>query len=175
MGVMDLPVNPPISPMLAKSVAEIPEGPFSFEPKWDGFRAVVFRDGDEVEIGSRNERPMTRYFPELVAAIRAELPERCVIDGEIVIPDTDGRKLDFEALLQRIHPAETRINLLAEQTPAHLVAFDALAVGDANLVEEPFSARREALEQALAGAGKSVHLTPATRDREVARDWFGQF
>ncbi len=175
MGDMDLPVNPPISPMLAKSVAEIPEGPFSFEPKWDGFRAVVFRDGDEVEIGSRNERPMTRYFPELVAAIKAELPERCVIDGEIVIPDSDGRRLDFEALLQRIHPAETRINLLAGQTPAHLVAFDALAVADENLVEEPFSARREALVRALAGAGTSVHLTPATTDRSEAQGWFGQF
>jgi ATP-dependent DNA ligase len=175
MGDMDLPVNPPISPMLAKSVAEIPEGPFSFEPKWDGFRAVVFRDGDEVEIGSRNERPMTRYFPELVAAIKAELPERCVIDGEIVIPDSDGRRLDFEALLQRIHPAETRINLLAGQTPAHLIAFDALAVGDENLVEEPFSARRDALVRALAGAGTSVHLTPATTDRAEAQGWFGQF
>ena len=172
---MDLPVNPPIAPMLAKSVPDIPEGPFSFEPKWDGFRAIVFRDGDEVEIGSRNERPMTRYFPELVAAIKAELPERCVIDGEIVIPDGEGRRLDFEALLQRIHPAETRINLLAEQTPAQLVAFDALAVGDTNLTEEPFSARREALEQALAKAGPSVHLTPATTDRATAQDWFGQF
>ena len=151
---MDLPVNPPIAPMLAKSVPHIPEGAFSFEPKWDGFRAIIFRDGDEVEIGSRNERPMTRYFPELVAAIKAELPERCVIDGEIVIPDGEGRRLDFEALLQRIHPAETRINLLAEQTPAQLVAFDALAVGDTNLTEEPFSARREALEQALAKAGR---------------------
>jgi ATP-dependent DNA ligase len=172
---MDLPVNPPIAPMLAKSVAEIPDGAFSFEPKWDGFRAIVFRDGDEVEIGSRNERPMTRYFPELVAAIKAELPERCVIDGEIVIPDGEGRRLDFEALLQRIHPAATRINLLAEQTPAHLVCFDALAVGDTSLIEEPFSARREALEQALAAAGTSVHLTPATQDRAVAQDWFGQF
>ena len=118
---------------------------------------------------------MTRYFPELVAAIKAELPERCVIDGEIVIPDGEGRRLDFEALLQRIHPAETRINLLAEQTPAQLVAFDALAVGDTNLTEEPFSARREALEQALAKAGRSVHLTPATTDRATAQDWFGQF
>src|ERR1700761_2182035 len=172
---MDLPVNPPIAPMLAKSVADIPEGPFSFEPKWDGFRAIVFRDGDEVEIGSRNERPMTRYFPELVAAIKAELPERCVIDGEIVIPDGEGRKLDFEALLQRIHPAATRINLLAEQTPARLVCFDALAVGDANLTEEPFSARRAALEQALSAAGRSVHLTPATTDWAVAQGWFGQF
>jgi ATP-dependent DNA ligase len=175
MGAMDLPVNPPIAPMLAKSVAEIPEGPFSFEPKWDGFRAIIFRDGDEVEIGSRNERPMTRYFPELVAAIKAELPARCVIDGEIVIPDGEGRRLDFEALLQRIHPAQTRINLLAGQTPAHLVAFDALAVGDGNLVEQPFAARREALVNALTAAGTSVHLTPATTDRATAQDWFSQF
>ena len=172
---MDLPVNPPIAPMLAKAVPEMPDGPFSFEPKWDGFRAIVFRDGDEVEIGSRNERPMTRYFPELVAAIKAELPERCVVDGEIVIPDGESRRLDFEALLQRIHPATSRINLLAEQTPAHLVAFDLLAAGRENLCEQPFSRRREALEQALAGAGTSVHLTPATTDRDLATDWFRQF
>src|SRR5208283_5274211 len=127
---------------------------------WDGFRAVVFRDGAEVEIGSRNERPMTRYFPELVAAIRQELPPRCVVDGEIVIPDAEGRRLDFEALLQRIHPAESRIKLLAEQTPAHFVAFDLLALGDEDLTGQPFAARRAALGQALAGAGTSVHLTP---------------
>jgi ATP-dependent DNA ligase len=172
---MDLPVNPPIAPMLAKAVAEIPDGPYSYEPKWDGFRAVVFRDGAEVDIGSRNERPMTRYFPELVAAIQAELPPRCVIDGEIVIPDGEGRRLDFEALLQRIHPAETRINLLAEQTPAHFIAFDLLAVGDEDLTGQPFSARRAALEQALAKAGTSVHLTPATADRPTATGWFSQF
>src|SRR3979411_433654 len=111
---MDLPVNPPVAPMLAKPVDGIPDGDYVFEPKWDGFRSIVFRDRDEVEIGSRNERPMTRYFPEVVQAIRAELPERCVIDGEIVIPDSEGRRLDFEALLQRIHPAATRINMLAE-------------------------------------------------------------
>ncbi len=172
---MDLPVNPPIAPMLAKAVGDIPDGPFSFEPKWDGFRAIVFRDGDEVEIGSRNERPMTRYFPELVAAIKAELPERCVVDGEIVIPDGEGRRLDFEALLQRIHPAETRINLLAEQTPGHLIGFDLLALGDENLCEQPFSRRRELLAGALAGAGTSVHLTPATTDRDTAAGWFRQF
>ncbi len=172
---MDLPVNPPISPMLAKAVGEIPDGPFSFEPKWDGFRAVVFRDGDEVEIGSRNERPMTRYFPELVAAIKAELPPRAVVDGEIVIPDSTGQRLDFEALLQRIHPAESRINLLAEQTPAHFVAFDLLALGDENLTEQPFASRRAALEEALAGAGTSVHLTPATTDRPTATEWFRKF
>jgi ATP-dependent DNA ligase len=172
---MDLPVNPPISPMLAKAVGEIPDGPFSFEPKWDGFRAVVFRDGDEVEIGSRNERPMTRYFPELVAAIKAELPPRAVVDGEIVIPDSTGQRLDFEALLQRIHPAESRINLLAEQTPAHFVAFDLLALGDDDLTEQPFASRRAALEEALAGAGTSVHLTPATTDRPTATEWFRTF
>ena len=172
---MDLPVNPPIAPMLAKAVGEIPDGPFSFEPKWDGFRAVVFRDGDEVEIGSRNERPMTRYFPELVAALKAELPERSVVDGEIVIPDSTGQRLDFEALLQRIHPADSRINLLAEQTPAHFVAFDLLALGDEDLTDQPFAARRAALGQALAGAGTSVHLTPATTDRDTATGWFSQF
>ena len=172
---MDLPVNPPIAPMLAKAVSEIPDGPYSFEPKWDGFRAVVFRDGAEVEIGSRNERPMTRYFPELVAAIQQELPPRCVVDGEIVIPDAEGRRLDFEALLQRIHPAESRINLLADQTPAHFVAFDLLAIGAGNLIEQPFSARRDALEQALAGAGVSIQLTPATTDRSIATGWFSQF
>jgi ATP-dependent DNA ligase len=172
---MDLPVNPPISPMLAKAVGEIPDGPFSFEPKWDGFRAVVFRDGDEVEIGSRNERPMTRYFPELVAAIKAELPPRAVVDGEIVIPDSTGRRLDFEALLQRIHPAESRINLLAEQTPAHFVAFDLLALGNDDLTEQPFASRRAALEETLAGAGTSVHLTPATTDRPTATEWFRTF
>jgi len=172
---MDLPVNPPIKPMLAKAVGEIPDGPFSFEPKWDGFRAVVFRDGNEVEIGSRNERPMTRYFPELVAAIQAELPPRSVVDGEIVIPDSTGQRLDFEALLQRIHPAESRINLLAEQTPAHFIAFDLLALGDEDLTGQPFAVRRARLEQALAGTGTSVHLTPATTDRATATEWFRQF
>jgi ATP-dependent DNA ligase len=172
---MDLPVNPPVAPMLAKAVGEIPDGPYSFEPKWDGFRAIVFRDGGEVEIGSRNERPMTRYFPELVRAITAELPERCVVDGEIVIPDKEGRRLDFEALLQRIHPAVSRINLLAEQTPAHFVAFDLLAAGDEDYTGQPFARRREALEQALAGAGTSVHLTPATTGRDRATYWFQQF
>ena len=172
---MDLPVNPPVAPMLAKAVGEVPDGPYSFEPKWDGFRAIVFRDRGEVEIGSRNERPMTRYFPELVRAITAELPERCVIDGEIVIPDREGRRLDFEALLQRIHPAVSRINLLAEQTPARFVGFDLLALGDEDYTGQPFARRREALEQALAGAGTSVHLTPATTDRDRATQWFQRF
>src|SRR6202042_1526683 len=165
---MDLPVNPPVAPMLAKPVDAMPDGDYVFEPKWDGFRAIVFRDGDEVEIGSRNERPMTRYFPELVAAIKAELPERCVIDGEIVIPDGEGRRLDFEALLQRIHPAATRINLLAEQTPAEFVVFDLLALGDVSYLETEFSVRRDLLEQMMTDAEAPFHLTPATLDRDLA-------
>jgi ATP-dependent DNA ligase len=172
---MDLPVMPPVAPMLAKSVKDIPEGELSFEPKWDGFRSVVFRDGDEVEIGSRNERPMTRYFPEVVAAIQASLPERCVIDGEIVIPDSAGRKLDFDALLQRIHPAASRVNLLAEQTPAAFVAFDLLALGNDDCTELPFERRRQLLEEALAPATAPIYLTPATRDRSLAQEWFRQF
>ena len=172
---MDLPVNPPVAPMLARPVPRIPDGPYSFEPKWDGFRSIVFRDGAEVEIGSRNERPMTRYFPELVAAVLEHLPERCVIDGEIVIPDAAGQRLDFDALLQRIHPAASRVTLLAGQTPAHFVAFDLLALGDEDLCQEPFARRRAALEEALAAAGPPVHLTPATVDHAVAGRWFRQF
>jgi ATP-dependent DNA ligase len=172
---MHLPVNPPVAPMLARPVPQIPEGPFSFEPKWDGFRSIVFLDRGEVEIGSRNERPMTRYFPELVEACTANLPPRCVVDGEIVIPDASGRRLDFEALLQRIHPAASRVALLAEQTPAHFVAFDLLALDDADLCEQPFEQRRAALEQALAQARSPVHLTPVTTDRDLAGHWFQQF
>ena len=172
---MDLPVNPPVAPMLAKPTDAIPTGDYVFEPKWDGFRSIVFRDGDEIEIGSRNERPMTRYFPELVAAIKAELPERCVIDGEIVIPDASGRRLDFDALQLRIHPAASRVELLATSTPAHFIAFDLLALGDSDYMERPFAERRTALEGALAAAGSSVHLTPTTTDREVAAGWFSQF
>ncbi|HVB46174.1 MAG TPA: ATP-dependent DNA ligase [Streptosporangiaceae bacterium] len=175
MAVMHLPVMPPVPPMLAKSIATIPAGAMSYEPKWDGFRSIIFRDGAEVEIGSRNERPMTRYFPEVVAAVRANLPERCVVDGEIVIPDPDGRRLDFEALLQRIHPADSRVRLLAEQTPAAFVAFDLLALGDTDYTGEPFSARRAALEQALSAAGPPVYLTPATTDAGLAQVWFSQF
>jgi len=166
---------PPVSPMLAKSVKDIPDGALSFEPKWDGFRSIVFRDGDEVEIGSRNERPMTRYFPEVVAAIQANFPERCVIDGEIVIPDAAGRRLDFEALLQRVHPAASRVRLLAEQTPAAFVAFDLLAVGDEDCTELPFERRRAMLEEVLAQATAPVYVTPATRDRDLAVQWFSQF
>ncbi len=172
---MHLPVNPPVAPMLAKPVPQIPDGPFSFEPKWDGFRSIVFADWGEIEIGSRNERPMTRYFPELVAALSANLPPRCVVDGEIVIPDRDGQRLDFEALLQRIHPAASRVALLASQTPAHFVAFDLLALEDDDLCERPFAERRRLLEQVLAKAAAPVHLTPATTDRGQAEEWFRQF
>src|SRR5271166_4618507 len=175
---MDLPVNPPVAPMLAKPVDGIPTGDYVFEPKWDGFRSIVFRDGDEVEIGSRNERPMTRYFPELVAAIKAELPERCVIDGEIVVLDAAGQRLDFEALQLRIHPAASRVELLAARTPGHIIAFDLLALGDIDYRRRPFVERRAALEDAVAAAGSrasTIHLTPATSDREVAAGWFSQF
>jgi ATP-dependent DNA ligase len=172
---MDLPVNPPVAPMLAKPVDKIPTGDYVFEPKWDGFRSVVFRDGDEIEIGSRNERPMTRYFPELAAAFVAQLPERCVIDGEIVIPDAEGRQLDFEALLQRIHPAASRVEMLARTTPAHFIAFDLLALGEADYTERPFTERRAALEGVFAAVTSPLHLTPATTDREVATGWFSQF
>jgi len=171
---MQLPVMPPVKPMLAKSVPQVPEG-MLYEPKWDGFRCVVFRDGEEVELGSRNERPLTRYFPEVVEAVRRELPPRCVVDGEVVVVGERG--LDFEALLQRIHPAASRVRLLAEQTPASFVAFDLLALGDESLLDTGFAQRRARLEEALAGsrAGRSVHLTPATDDVALAREWFTLF
>ena len=163
---------PPVSPMLAKPVRSIPPGA-SYEPKWDGFRTICFRDRDEVELGSRNERPMTRYFPELVAAITAELPERCVIDGEIVIGTEHG--LDFEALQLRLHPAASRVRMLAEQTPASLIAFDLLAFGDDDFTGLPFSERRAALVDALAGSGPSIHVTPATTDLAIAQRWLEEF
>ncbi|MBT2554029.1 ATP-dependent DNA ligase [Arthrobacter sp. ISL-5] len=172
---MQLPVMPPIAPMLAKSVAAIPEGAMSYEPKWDGFRSIIFRDGDDVEIGSRNEKPMTRYFPELVEALKANLPPRCVLDGEIVLVGASGDRLDFDALQQRIHPAASRVKLLAEQTPAKFVAFDLLALGDDDFSGRPFAERRAALEAALATASSPIHLTAATLDRELAGKWFNQF
>ena len=172
---MRLPVMPPVSPMLAKPVPEIPRGAFSYEPKWDGFRSIVYRDVDEVEIGSRNERPMARYFPEVVEAVQANLPERCVVDGEIVVPDPSGRRLEFETLQLRLHPAASRVKLLAHQTPAHLVAFDLLALGDRDLMREPFAERRGLLEQALAEARSPIHVTPATTDPDVAEGWFDRF
>jgi ATP-dependent DNA ligase len=172
---MDLPVMPPVAPMLAKPVPGLPEGPWSFEPKWDGFRTIVFRDGDEVELGSRKERPLTRYFPEVVEAVRANLPPRCVVDAELVVPDAGGRRLDFDALLLRIHPAASRVALLATQTPARLVAFDLLALDQTDHMAQPFARRRAALEGALAGVEPPVHLTPATTDREVAAQWLSRF
>jgi ATP-dependent DNA ligase len=166
---------PPVPPMLAKAVNEIPGGDYMFEPKWDGFRSIVFRDHDEIEIGSRNERPMTRYFPELAAAFRAGLPERCVIDGEIVLPDFTTGRLDFEALQLRLHPAASRVNLLAEQTPAHFVAFDLLALGSQDYTGRPFRERRAALEEALLSVQTPIHVTPVTTDTRIAEGWFRQF
>jgi ATP-dependent DNA ligase len=171
---MDLPINPPVPPMLAKPVASIPQDQI-YEPKWDGFRSIIFRDGDEVEIGSRNERPMTRYFPEVVEAVLAAFPERAVIDGEIIIADTARNTLDFEALQQRIHPAASRVKLLSEQTPASFVAFDLLAIGDDDLTQRPFAERREMLRQTLGNAKPPIHITPATRDYETAQRWFREF
>jgi ATP-dependent DNA ligase len=171
---VQLPVMPPVAPMLAKPVKDIPEGQL-YEPKWDGFRSIVFRDGAEVEIGSRNERPMTRYFPEVVEAVLANFPERAVIDGEIVVADTARNTLDFEALQQRIHPALSRVTMLSEKTPASFIAFDVLALGDDDLTGRPFAERRALLEEALAKAAPPVHVTPLTRDIETARRWFSLF
>jgi ATP-dependent DNA ligase len=171
---VSFPIQQPIAPMLSRLVREIPpEGEVIYEPKWDGFRTIVFRDGEEVELGSRNERPMTRYFPELLGPLRASLPARCVVDGEIVIAGPRG--LDFDALLNRIHPAASRVKKLAEETPASFVAFDLLAIGDEDLRPLPFQERRRRLEEALAGARRPVYLTPATRDRAQAEEWFRRF
>jgi ATP-dependent DNA ligase len=172
MDGVDLPVMPPVKPMLAKLVPDIPVGAL-YEPKFDGFRAIVFRDGDEVELGSRNERPLTRYFPDVVEAVRHQLPERCVVDGEIIL--VLGGRLEFDALQQRIHPAASRIELLARETPASFVAFDVLALGDRSFMDEPFARRRAALEAALAGVEPPVHLAPLTRSVETAREWFDLF
>jgi ATP-dependent DNA ligase len=171
---MNLPVQPPVAPMLSKLVTEMPAaGAVLFEPKWDGFRTIVFRDGDEVELGSRNEKPMTRYFPELLVPLKACLPQRCVLDGEIVIAGPRG--LDFDALLNRIHPAASRVQKLAKETPASFVAFDLLALEDEDLRPRPFSERRLCLEKALTNAQPPIHLTPATRDRTLAEEWFRRF
>jgi ATP-dependent DNA ligase len=170
---MTLPVPPPVSPMLAKLSRDLPAGDdWSYEPKWDGFRCIVFRDGDDVELGSRNERPLTRYFPELLDPLRAALPEQAVVDGEIVIMTEHG--LDFDLLSNRIHPAESRITKLAGETPAAFVAFDLLALGEEDLREQPFEQRRVALEQAVTPNG-SVHVAPRTRDRAEAGRWFEEF
>ncbi len=169
-----LPFQPPIEPMLAKASDGLPAGDgWLFEPKWDGFRALVFRDGDDVLTQSRDLKPLDRYFPELAAPLRASLPERCVLDGEVVIA-RDGA-LDFEALLLRIHPAASRVKMLAEASPASFIAWDLLALGDEDLRATPQSERRTRLEAVLAGAQPPVHLTPATLDRATAQDWFERF
>ncbi|MEP7378566.1 MAG: ATP-dependent DNA ligase [Chloroflexota bacterium] len=171
---MRLPFEPPLEPMLAKLSAELPTGDgWLFEPKWDGFRAIVFRDGDETYIQSRDLKPLDRYFPELPPALKANLPERCVVDGEIVIPGPDG--LAFESLLLRIHPAASRVKMLAEQTPASFVGWDLLALADQDLRKTPQGERRALIEKALKKTQPPIHLTPATHDVELARDWFNRF
>jgi ATP-dependent DNA ligase len=170
---VNLPVMPPVSPMLAKLSRDLPLGDYLYEPKWDGFRCIVFRDGDDVVLGSRNERPLTRYFPDVVDAVRSQLPARCVVDSEVVIAGPDG--LDFDALSQRIHPAASRVSMLARTTPASLVLFDLLAIGDEDLRDAPFAKRRERLEAAVGGCEPPVHLTPITTDPAVAGQWFERF
>jgi ATP-dependent DNA ligase len=171
---VNLPVNPPILPMLAKRVGELPPpGDWIFEPKWDGFRTLIFRDGDEIFIQSRDGKPLNRYFPELMESMLTQLPERCVLDGEIVI--VKGSGLDFDSLQLRLHPAASRVKLLAGQIPASVVFFDLLCEGDRNLMEEPFEKRRGDLERILRHVEPPLHLTPASREHAVAADWFQRF
>lgn len=171
----NLPIQPPVDPMLAKLARVIPSGDeWLFEPKWDGFRCVVFRDGDRIELFSRNKRPLARYFPELIGPLLAATPTRCILDGEIVVPDHRDHGLDFDALLQRIHPAESRINRLAAETPSEFVAFDVLAIGDRSLVDESMTHRRASLTELLM-PNSAVRLTPASTDRAMAEEWFGRF
>jgi ATP-dependent DNA ligase len=160
--------------MLSKRIAELPPaGEWIFEPKWDGFRALIFRDGDEILLQSRDEKSLNRYFPELLDPLRAQLPDRCVLDGEIVVATSAG--LDFDALQLRIHPAASRVKLLSKEIPASVVFFDLLCEGDRDLRDEPFQHRRRELESLLASAEPPIHLTPATRDSSVASDWFLRF
>ena len=171
---MDLPVNPPILPMLAKRVDDLPTGEtWIFEPKWDGFRALVFRDRDEIQIQSRDEKPLNRYFPELLEPLLTQLPARCVLDGEIVIARNGG--LDFEALQLRLHPAASRVRLLSQQIPASIVLFDLLSEGSRDLRSHSFEERRQELETLFTAAAPPIHLTPATRDSKLASDWFRRF
>jgi ATP-dependent DNA ligase len=178
MGQVDLPVQPPVDPMLAKSAEKVPDDPgvWSYEPKWDGFRALVFRDGDEVVVLSRSGKDLGRYFPELLDSLRDELAPRCVLDGEVVVPrESDGRaRLDWESLSQRIHPAESRIRMLAEQTPAHFIGFDALATGDRSLLAEPFRERRQSLIE-LVNEKQWCHVTRTTEDPELGTHWLTTF
>ncbi len=169
-----LPFSPPLPPMLSSAATALPDGEmWQFEPKWDGFRTIVFRDGDEIYLQSRDEKPLNRYFPEVIDPLLSALPSRCVVDGELVIAGARG--LDFEALLLRIHPADSRVRMLAAQMPASFVAWDLLAEDDRDLRGEPLALRRAGLEAALARAAPPVHLTPATRDRATAADWFARF
>ncbi|MCD4526702.1 ATP-dependent DNA ligase [Nocardioides sp. cx-173] len=178
---MDLPVMPPVQPMLAKAVKGVPDpakyGELVFEPKWDGFRCLVFKDGDEVELTSRNTKPLTRYFPEVVEAVRAQLPQRCVVDGELFVASIspDGDRLEFEVLQERIHPAASRVRLLSETTPAGLVVFDLLALGDTSYVDRPLRERRAALEESFGDLAGPCYLTRTTTDPAVAEEWFTQF
>ena len=171
---MALPFSPPLEPMLAKATSDLPDGDgWLYEPKWDGFRAIVFRDGNEVYTQSRDLKPLDRYFPELAEPFLAQLPERCVLDGEVVI--ARGGALDFGALLLRIHPAASRVRMLAAEAPASFVAWDLLALGDDDLRAVPQGERRARLEAVLGAATPPIHLTPATRDRALAVDWFDRF
>jgi ATP-dependent DNA ligase len=174
MKEMRLPVNPPVLPMLAKRVSDLPDGTgWIFEPKWDGFRALMFRDRDEILIQSRDGKPLNRYFPEVVETLQAQLPTRCVLDGEIVI--AQNGTLDFDALQLRLHPAASRVRLLSRESPASVVFFDLLSEGDRDLRPEPFQERRRQLESLLSAATPPVHLTPATGDLSIAADWFRRF
>jgi ATP-dependent DNA ligase len=169
-----LPFEPPLAPMLARPASQLPAGDgWLYEPKWDGFRTIVFRDGDEWTLQSRDLKPMNRYFPELGPPVLAQLPPRCVIDGEIVIAGPKG--LDFDALLLRIHPAASRAAMLGRDTPASLVAWDLLAEGDDDLRAAPLAERRARLERALAGVAAPIHVSPSTVDRALAQDWFSRF
>ena len=171
---MKLVVPPPVAPMLAKAQPKLPEGEgYLYEPKWDGFRCIVFRSDDQVALGSRNEKPLTRYFPELLDPIREQLPDKVVLDGEIVIAGANG--LDFDALLQRVHPAESRVRMLAETTPASFVAFDLLACGDVDARPLPLSERVRLLCDVMEGCSPPLYVTPSTRDHSVAVDWFTRF
>jgi ATP-dependent DNA ligase len=171
---MHLPVNPPVLPMLAKRVAELPaDGAWAYEPKWDGFRALVFRDGDEILVQSRDEKSLNRYFPELLEPLGSQLPPRCVLDGEIVVARNGA--LDFDALQLRIHPAASRVKLLAQEIPASIVFFDLLGEDDRDLRGMAFQDRRRRLESLLSSAAPPIHVTPATNERSIAADWFRRF
>ncbi len=179
---MELPVQWPLTPMLAKAAKAVPaadsiDGGYSYEPKWDGFRGLIARDGDDLELMSRAGKPLNRYFPELVEALTPQLPERCVLDGEIVVRtgEPGAQRLDWEALSARIHPAASRVAKLAQESPAEFIAFDALAIGDDDLTGEPFSTRRTALQEALSEAGHPLHITRITGDQARAESWFETF